>query len=64
MFHFIKRYFKSCQLAKIILPSDTEMNTRTETTVLIEFNCGKERLIAYLCTMKFRINEVSVNCNL
>ncbi len=64
MFHLIKIYFKSCQLANIILPTDTEMNTCTETTVLIEFNCGKERLIADLCTIQYRLNEVSVNCNL
>ncbi len=51
-------------MANIILPTDTEMNTCTETTVLIEFNCGKERLIADLCTIQYRLNEVSVNCNL
>ncbi len=38
MFHLLKRYFKSCQLAKILLPTE---DTGTETTVLIEFNCGK-----------------------
>ncbi len=60
MFHILKRYLKNLHLAKILLPCDSQSNEK-ESNILVEFNFGCEKLTAYLCSIKCKVHDISVN---
>ena len=60
-YHLLKRYIWGRFLVKFVAPMSTDRIIKDECDVLLELSNGRERVVAYMCTLKVGVCDIAMS---